>query len=499
MKIAKIDVDKNLNILNDLVSTNTTLSSLEKESIMETTEVVKILMEREYRRRFGKKSSEKSGDKRPPSPKVEKEGRRGERDQLPSKRYPNVPVVTKELDFEEAPTCPCCNEKMRDTKLKEIIEYLTVIPKQYQIYRFLKSKYSCGKCYSGIRTAPSPPRIVPGSSYGDDLVLDAALSKYCDLIPMERYVAMAARNGVVGLPPQSLIGLTHHLSNFLEIIHEKLKREVQRSLVVHADETTHRMLERGGGKQWYLWGFSTTTSCFFEIKNTRAGLVAEEFLHVCVTVYLVSDVYSGYAKAVSEVNKHREKENLPKLFNANCNAHARRKFKDAENNFEKEVWLPLACYRRIYKLEKSVKAKLEENEKLEYRRKMKKYFLVIQRHSQRTLKTCSPRSSLAMAYKYFLKNFEGLTYCLENVHIPPDNNSQESLLRKPVVGRKTWYGTHSKRGAGTNAVLFSIVGACHLNGVNPREYFPYVVKCIHKGKSPPTPFEYRNMRAPPPE
>ncbi len=51
---------------------------------------------------FGK-SSEKS--KR--EPKTRKEGKRGSRLQLPSKRYPNVPVVERTVELDELPRCPC--------------------------------------------------------------------------------------------------------------------------------------------------------------------------------------------------------------------------------------------------------------------------------------------------------------------------------------------------------------------------------------------------------
>jgi hypothetical protein len=37
------------------------------------------------------------------------------------------------------------------------------------------------------------------------MIQDLDLSKYCDLLPMQRYAAMAATGGLVDLPPQSLI------------------------------------------------------------------------------------------------------------------------------------------------------------------------------------------------------------------------------------------------------------------------------------------------------
>jgi hypothetical protein len=60
-----------------------------------------------------------------------------------------------------------------------------------------------------------------------------------------------------------------------------------------------------------------------------------------------------------------------------------------------------------------------------------------------------------------------------------------------VVGRKTWYGTHSKRGALTAAILFTIVETCKLNQVNPREYFKDLVKDMLAGAQPYTPEYYK--------
>ena len=64
MRVAKINVDKNIEVLNSLVKNNLSLSQEEKVSIEETTEVVQILLERLHRKRLGRASTEKkSGGK----------------------------------------------------------------------------------------------------------------------------------------------------------------------------------------------------------------------------------------------------------------------------------------------------------------------------------------------------------------------------------------------------------------------------------------------------
>ncbi|MCB9093392.1 MAG: transposase [Halobacteriovoraceae bacterium] len=105
----------------------------------------------------------------------------------------------------------------------------------------------------------------------------------------------------------------------------------------------------------------------------------------------------------------------------------------------------------------------------------------------------SSKSKIAIAMNYFLKNYNEFTLFIKNKDLPIDNNSQERQMRSPVVGRKTWYGTHSKRGARTTAILFSLVESCKLNHVNPREYFRKLVQDLHDGKAPYTPKDYAHL------
>ena len=101
---------------------------------------------------------------------------------------------------------------------------------------------------------------------------------------------------------------------------------------------------------------------------------------------------------------------------------------------------------------------------------------------------------MAEAMNYFLKNFESLTRFLKNPRLPIDNNPQERLLRNPVIGRKTWFGTQTERGAKTNAILFSIVESCKLNKINPREYFKNLVVSLLHNNEVITPNEFKILK-----
>jgi hypothetical protein len=191
---------------------------------------------------------------------------------------------------------------------------------------------------------------------------------------------------------------------------------------------------------------------------------------------------------VTDSNVYRRENNLVEIKNIYCNAHARRKFKESSQSFEGESELFLWCYGKIYRLEKLKDFKAR-------RQWQRLYYRAMERFSLRIKNSYSSKSSLVKAIDYFNKNFHELTYFLQHEDLPIDNNSQERLMRNPVIGRKTWYGTHSKKGAETNAVLFSLVESCKLNKVNPRDYFKDIVHAIHEEREIFTPGEYVNMKS----
>ena len=125
---------------------------------------------------------------------------------------------------------------------------------------------------------------------------------------------------------------------------------------------------------------------------------------------------------------------------------------------------------------------------------MKPHFEAMKKRALEELPRYPSKNKYQKALNYFLENYEGLTLFLDQPDVPIDNNSQERLLRSHVVGRKTWYGTHSERGAETAAILFSIIETCKLNGVNPREYLKNLVQDLLAGKSPYTPKDFKDLK-----
>ena len=427
------------------------------------------------------KKPEKEKNPGPPKPRIKK----------PSERYPNIPVREVVISMNPVPSCNSCGKMMSDSGMTEDSEQLTVIPKKYEVLRQKRVKYRC-QCQSCLLTAPAPARIIEGSSYSDEMILDVVLSKYCDLIPMQRYSAMAGRSGLMGLPPHSLITVTHQFADFVYSVYELIKEGVLNARVLNADETPHKMLEGSEKKTWYLWGFSTPTLCFLECHDTRSGDVASDVLLSSLCEVLVTDVYAGYGKAIKLVNQLRLIKGQVPIENANCNGHSRRYFFKPRHKY-KEALFYLDHYHEIYQLNSDAKGQPPDIV-LELRWQMKPHFEAMRKRASEELPRYPNKNKYRKALNYFLENYDGLTLFLDDPDIPIDNNSQERLLRNHVVGRKTWYGTHSEQGARTAAILFSLVETCKLNHVNPREYFKNLVQDLLNGKNPYTPKEFKDLQ-----
>lgn len=468
------------------------------KTIEELNDTIKALQARLYG-----KSSEKS--KPGGNEKGGKPGNAVPRTRLPSEQYPNAKIVEQTVTDPHPPKCPECQQEMTDSGLRETSERLELIPMEIYIVRMNRVRYHCKCCQTAPETAALPERIAPNTSLNDSVLIEASIAKFYDLIPTERFAKMLRRSGV-DLSDKLLLAAQNYLAQAFMAVYKMLKQEVLASRVVQVDETTHRMLERNEDHfTWYLWAFCTQVSAYFEIHNTRAGTVSIEFLKESRAVALVSDVYSGYIRTVREVNEYRQTKNLPLLIPANCNDHGRRYFVYAKDHElgQKAV----DTYDKIYAIEAKVQEliknpKYEEQENraqaLTLRQTTDPLFNQIYDIACDILLDNSSGTTVGKAANYFINNLTGLTAFLTDLDIPISNALTERSIRNPAMGRSRWYGTHSRKGAETSAILFSIFESCKLNDINPREYCNYLAGLIHKELPLVTPYTYKKLKAKPP-
>ncbi|OKV25374.1 hypothetical protein AWP51_01690 [Escherichia coli] len=94
------------------------------------------------------------------------------------------------------------------------------------------------------------------------------------------------------------------------------------------------------------------------------------------------------------------------------------------------------------------------------------------------MKTLSRHSDTAKAFAYLLKQWDGLNVYCSNGWVEIDNNIAENALRGVAVGRKNWLFAGSDSGGEHAAVLYSLIGTCRLNNVEPEKWLRYVIEHI---------------------
>jgi transposase len=90
--------------------------------------------------------------------------------------------------------------------------------------------------------------------------------------------------------------------------------------------------------------------------------------------------------------------------------------------------------------------------------------------------TLLPQGPLAQAFGYTLRNGKALTRYTESGVLVPDNNLLESQIRPIAMGRKAYLFTAAARGGHVAATLYSLLGTCRLNAIEPYAYLKDVLQ-----------------------
>lgn len=94
------------------------------------------------------------------------------------------------------------------------------------------------------------------------------------------------------------------------------------------------------------------------------------------------------------------------------------------------------------------------------------------------VKTLSLHSELAKAFAYALNQWPALKYYADDGWAEADNNIAENTLRMVSLGRKNFLFFGSDHGGERGALLYSLLGTCKLNDVDPERYLHHVLDVI---------------------
>lgn len=184
---------------------------------------------------------------------------------------------------------------------------------------------------------------------------------------------------------------------------------------------------------------------------------------------LQADAYAGF----NELYRNG------RITEAACWAHDRRKIHDVHVRTPSALTdEALKRTGKLYAIEAEIKGMPAEQRLAGRQQKAKPLLKFLESWLREKMKTLSCHSELAKAFGYALNQWPALTYYADDGWAEADNNIAENALRMVSLGRKNFLFFRSDHGGERGALLYSLIGTCKLNGVEPESYLRYVLDVI---------------------
>lgn len=329
-----------------------------------------------------------------------------------------------------------------------------------------------------IIAAPVPQRPLAKCMAGSSLLAQILVDKFCDHLPLYRQMKRFERNGV-SIPYNTFVDWTGKAIDLLSVMGEALLKEIIASSYIHVDETGLKVLlgkENNKGKKihgGYLWCYNNSIKnlVYFDYQAGRGEKhtigILKNFTGIIQTDGW--QVYEGIAAKQSGIRQ------------ICCLAHARRKFFEAKKYDEDLAEFALTKFNAIYEIERRCKEqKLSFEQITEVRQKEAVPILNELHHWMlEQYKMALPSGPIRSAITYTLERWDRLCHYTNNGMLNPDNNPVERNIRPVAVGRKNYLFAGSHKAAERLAMIYSLIGTCNLNKVNPYEWIKDVLDKIN--------------------
>jgi transposase len=271
----------------------------------------------------------------------------------------------------------------------------------------------------------------------------------------------------------------------LQPLVDALGRHVLSASKLHADDTPLPVLEPGKGRtrRGYLWTYvrderpwasGVPPAVWYQYSPNRRGEHPRRHLRRFRGV-LQADAYSGFDR----LYEAQDSDCIPRITEAGCWAHVRRKFYDIHVATGSPVAEEaLARITPLYRIERQIRGRTAEERRAERQRLALPLLQSLQAWLMATSVQVLRKSALATAIGYALGNWDALIRYCEDGRIEIDNNIAERSLRAPVLGRKNYLFAGSDQGGERAAAIYSLVQSAHLNGLDPEAYLRHVLDRI---------------------
>lgn len=347
---------------------------------------------------------------------------------------------------------------------EEITEELERIPGKLFVRQYVRPKYA-KLDGEGVVIAELPARPIDKGIPGPGLLAQIVIDKYTDHLPVHRQIQRFEREGIK-LSSSTLTDWISGTTTLLEPLYEVLKKKILSSDYLQADETPIKVLDKdkkGTTHRGYHWVYHAPQErlVLFDYREGRGREGPDEILEH-FKGYLQTDGYAVY-------EKYEHKNGVTLL---HCMAHARRKFDEAKDNDLARAEHALTQIQKLYAIERHAR---ENNLNAEQRfalRQEKSLFVLheLKAWMLENYRSVLPKSTIGQALHYSLERFDKLMIYTSDGILEIDNNLVENAIRPVAIGRKNYLFAGSHNGAKRAAMLYSFLGTCKINDINPFDW-----------------------------
>lgn len=401
--------------------------------------------------------------------------RRRNRGALPA----HLPRIEMVVDVEDK-TCPCCAGALHLIG-EDRAERLDIVPAQLRVLVVRRPKYGCRACEGTVVQAPAPARLIEGGLPTEATVAQVIVSKYADHLPLYRQAQIYARQGI-SLDRSTLADWVGRAAWLLKPLHMRLLEVLTSSTKLFADETSAPVLDPGRGRTktgqlWTYarddrpWGGVDPPCVAYVYAPDRKGERVASHLSGFKGVLQV-DGYAGY-RALLEGGDVRL---------AFCWSHVRRSFYELAASGPAPI--ATEVLRRIgelYAIENELRGRSPDERRAARQERSRPGVDALKLWLKGKLELVSQKGKLAIAIRYALTRWEGLSLFLDDGRIEIDSNTVERAIRPIALNRKNALFAGSDGGGDHWAILASLIETAKLNGVEPHAYIADVLIRLVRG------------------
>ena len=332
------------------------------------------------------------------------------------------------------------------------------------------------KATAAIVCPSAPVGVIEGSRADVSFIAGLLIDKFAYHLPFYRQHQRLTDAGITVSRPwltqvgQQGIGL-------LEPIYEAQFKSIRASRVKAMDETPNKAGRAGPGKLkaayfWPVYG-QLDEVCFPFFESRRAEHIEQALgLTHAEGAVLLSDGYGAYTQYANKTG----------LTHAQCWAHTRRKFFEAQGAESEAAARGLALIGGLYTVEEHIRQqKLTAAKKLDYRLmqakpKVEQFFAWVSQQFE--AHGLLPSNPLTKALGHARERRLGLEVYLTDPDVAIDTNHLERALRAIPMGRKAWMFCWTELGAKHVGIMQSLIVTCRLHEIDPYDYLVDVLQRV---------------------